>query len=102
MEELINRARNGDSDAFTQIMEYYKLDLYKIARTRLSCMDDIEDAIQDTILQAFNSIKQLKHVEYFKKWLLKILIRNCNHIYSKRKKYNISFDNLEVENYIRL
>ena len=102
MEELIEKAKAGNADAFTQIIEYYKVDLYKISRTRLSCMDDIEDAVQDTILQAFDSIKKLKYKQYFKKWLIKILIRNCNRIYSKRKKYNISFDDLEVENFIRL
>lgn len=102
MEELIEKAKNGDIDALTEIFEYYKMDLYKIARTRLSCLDDIEDAIQDTILQTYDSIKRLKHTEYFKKWLITILIRCCNRIYSKRKKYNISFDNLEVDKYIRI
>lgn len=102
MEELIEKAKNGDIDALTEIFEYYKMDLYKIARTRLSCMDDIEDAIQDTILQTYDSIKKLKYTKYFKKWLITILIRCCNRIYSKRKKYNISFDNLEIDKYIRL
>ncbi len=102
MEELIKKARDGDKEAFTKLIYDIRLDLYKIARTRLSCMDDIEDAVQETILQAFASIQKLRHPKYFKNWIIKILINMCNKIYHKRKKYNISFENLEMESYIRV
>lgn len=36
----------------------------------------------------------------FKTWLIKILINECNKIYKKRKKYNISYEEKEVENYL--
>lgn len=99
MEELVEKARNGDKQAFIEIIISINDYLYKIARTRLYCEDDIEDAIQDTILSAFCSIKKLKNVEFFKTWIIKILINNCNKIYKNRLKNNIHYDEYLIESY---
>lgn len=40
MEELIQKAKNGDKEAFTTIMLSLEKDLYKIAKTRLKNDDD--------------------------------------------------------------
>ena len=50
-------------------------ELYKIARCRLSCEDDIEDAVQETMIETFRSIKKLKKLESYKKWIIKILLK---------------------------
>lgn len=72
-------------------------ELYKIARCRLSCEDDIEDAVQETMIETFKSIKRLRKQESYKKWIIKILINKCNHIYKKNKERNISFENVEIK-----
>lgn len=100
MEKLINDAKDGDVNAFTKIIYDIRIDLYKIARTRLSSSEDIEDAVQETIIEAFNSLKSLRQPQYFKKWIIKILVNKCNRIYKYKKRYNISFEELEVENFI--
>jgi len=43
MEELVEKARNGDKQAFIEIIISINDYLYKIARTRLYCEDDIEE-----------------------------------------------------------
>ena len=75
-----------------------KADLYKIAKTRLKNDDDIYDAIQETMLIAFKSIKRLKQVQSFKAWIIKILINRSNSMYEKRKRNNI-IPLEEIENY---
>lgn len=55
---------------------------------RLSCDDDINEAVQETIIQAFKYIKRLKNPESFKSWIIKILVNNCNKIYRKIKRKN--------------
>ena len=57
MEELVEKAQKGDKEAFTQLIHTIRQDLYKIARCRLSCEDDIEDAVQETMISAFKNIK---------------------------------------------
>ena len=86
MDELVKEAKLGNKEAFTQIIIEMENELYKIARLRLKNEDDIDDAIQETMLKAFKSIKKLKNEEYFKTWIIKILINNCNNIYRKKKE----------------
>ena len=61
--------------------------LYKVAKMRLSCEDDINDAVQETIIQTYKHIKSVRKIEYFKTWMIKILINNCNKVYKKSSKY---------------
>lgn len=84
-EELIEKAKKGNKEAFTELVLYFEKDLYKIARTRLQSDDDISDVFQETVISAFKSIKKLKKNEYFKTWIIKILINNCNSLYTRRK-----------------
>ncbi len=86
MEELIQKAQKGDREAFTQIILSIRNDLYKIAKTRISNEEDINDAIQETMLEAYKSIKKLKDIKKLKSWVTKILINNCNKIYKKNYK----------------
>lgn len=55
---------------------------------RLFSEEDVNEAVQNTIVNSFISIKSLKNEKYFKTWIIRILINECNHIY-KDKKENI-------------
>lgn len=79
-------------------MLLFKNDLYKIAKARLKNDDDIYEAIQETMITAFKSIKKLKQPICFKTWMIKILISKSNNLYSMKSKNNIIPLN-EVENY---
>lgn len=100
MEDLIEKAKIGDEQSFIEIFMQLNDELYKIARTRLACEYDIDDAIQETLIETYYSLKKLKHIEYFKTWTIRILINKCNKIYSKRKKENISYEDSFFETYI--
>ena len=98
MEELVKRAQKGDKEAFTELILEIRNDLYKIAKCRLHSEDDIEDAVQETMIKAFKSIKKLNKKQSYKKWIISILINECVNVYKKNKNENVSFDNLDLEN----
>lgn len=100
MEELVEKAKKED-EAFDKLILLIEKELYFIAKTRLKNEDDIADAIQDTILACYKNLKKLRNNAFFKTWAIKILINKCNDIYKKRKN-NISFEDNEVENYIKI
>ena len=102
MEELIKKAQNGDKNAFTNIILQIRNDLYKIAKTRISNDDDIEDLIQDTMIETYKHIKKLREPEKFRMWVIKILINKCNKLYKKKYRKDISIDEYNLENYIIL
>ena len=93
MEELVERAKNNDSDAFTHLILNIERDLYCIAKSKIDNENDIDDVIQETMIIAFLNIKKLKNSSFFKTWIIRILINNCNKFY-KRKKYK-SLDEAE-------
>lgn len=102
MEDLILKAQKGDTAAFVQIILKFENELYKIAKTRISNESDIEDAIQETMIETYKSIKKLKDPKKLKKWLIKILINKCNRIYNKKYKNDISTNEYNLDNYIIL
>ena len=77
---LILRARNGDADAFVELMERNKQSMYKTAKAWLSQEEDVADAISETILDCFEHLDTLREPRYFKTWLVRILINNCSNI----------------------
>ena len=99
IEEKIKKAKNGDKEAVTDLIYNIRHELYKIAKMRLSCDADIEDVIQETTIEVFKSIKKLKNASSYKSWIIKILINKCNKVYYYRKKNQISYENLELDDF---
>ncbi len=83
MNELVQKAKNGDKEAFSQLIISIQKDLYKIAKIRLHRETYVEDAVQETVLEAYKCIRKLKNDQYFKTWIIRILINKCNTIYKK-------------------
>lgn len=90
MYEMVLKAKKGDKEAFTELILEIEDDLYKIARTRLNNQEDIFDAIQETMISAYKSIGKIKKVEFFKTWIIKILINKCNDVY--KNIHNVELD----------
>lgn len=86
MNDLIKKAKQGDADAFVALMEQQKQSMYKVARSYLHREEDIADVIQDTILDCFEKIGQLKNNHFFSTWLIRILINNCKDLLRAKKK----------------
>lgn len=82
---LIKKAQKGDKDAFVQLMERHKQDLYRTAKSYLRSDEDVADAIQETILSCYEHIADLRKLKYFKTWLIRILINKCKDILTKKE-----------------
>lgn len=84
-EVLIKKAKRQDAAAFTELMQFYLKDLYRVAFAILLNDEDAADAIQDTILTCWEKLYTLRKEQYFKTWLTRILINNCYAIRKQRK-----------------
>lgn len=94
MKELIRKIQNGDEDAFKQLVQSIENDLYRIAKTRLKNDDDVMDAIQNTMIYTYKHSKKIKNLEFFKTWIIRILINECNKIYNSNKKKDEIFNKM--------
>lgn len=90
MEQLIKQAQRGDKDAFVELMERNKLALLSAARAILREENDVADAMQETVLSAFQGLCTLRQPKYFKTWLTRILVNHCTTILRKRKLVQLS------------
>ncbi|MGL4911554.1 MAG: RNA polymerase sigma factor [Romboutsia sp.] len=57
--------------------------LYHVSKSILSHDQDCEDAVQGAILKAYDKLNTLKEEQFFKTWLIRILINEC---YSLKRK----------------
>ena len=78
MENLVKKAKAGDSSAFSSLIRMNTQSMYKIAWAYLKNDEDVADAIQETILKCYEKLDTLKNDSYFKTWMIRILINNCN------------------------
>lgn len=84
---LVKKAQKGDTDAFVELMEMHKMALYKVAKSYLKSEEDIADAMQDTILSAYEHIGELKKSAYFKTWITRILMNHCNDVLRRQRHF---------------
>ncbi|MBI5978100.1 sigma-70 family RNA polymerase sigma factor [Clostridium perfringens] len=93
---MVSQAKKGDKDAFLSLIDENRLSIYRVARGILNNKEDIEDALQNTIIKSYEKIGTLKKDEFFKTWIIRILINECNLILRRNKK-TIFLDKLENE-----
>lgn len=86
MSILVKKAQKGDADAFIELIERNRMTLLRVAYGYFQSEEDVADVMQETILHAFEHVKELRKPEYFRTWLVRILINNCNQMYNQNKK----------------
>ncbi len=89
MNELVNQAKRGDPDAFTELMRSQMQNMYKAARAILNRDEDVADAISDTILACWEHLGSLKQAGYFRTWMTRILINKCYEQIRKNKPVSV-------------
>ncbi len=70
-------ARAGDVEAFARLYEEIYRDLYRFALYTLKNTHDAEDAVSDTVADAWQGIRGLRRTEAFRAWMFRILTNKC-------------------------
>jgi RNA polymerase sigma-70 factor, ECF subfamily len=97
IENEVILARKGDQSSFISLINFSRPTMYKVAKSILKNDEDCADAIQESILKSFKSLKTLKNPQYFKTWLTRILINECSKILNQRKnKVLLEQQNLSI------
>ena len=82
--QLAYEARQGSKEAFAQLYQAVYQDLYRFALYVLKNPEDAQDAVAETVADAYAEIKKLRDSEAFKGWIFKILSNKCKR---KLKEY---------------
>ena len=101
MELLLKKMKNGDKDSLETFVKGIEKRLYIIAMARLMNEADAKDAVQEALIKIYTRIKQLRNMDSVMAWATKILINECNNILKRQKKLEFSFDDFEMEKYLK-
>src|SRR5207253_10610786 len=87
MTDLITRARAGDGDAFRGLTAPHRRELQVHCYRMLGSVQDAEDALQDTLLAAWQGLRGFEGRASIRTWLYRIATNRClNALRSARRR----------------
>jgi len=76
--QLVRAAQAGSAEAFADLVRSYRDRLLRFLLTRCASYADAEDALQDTLINAYRYIRSYDPRWRFSTWLYRIAIRNAS------------------------
>jgi len=76
--QLVERARQGDRDAFDGLVDAYASQVYNLALRITGRREDAEDCVQEAFLRAFSSLPSFRGEAAFSTWLYRIALNVAN------------------------
>ncbi|CAM3474178.1 MULTISPECIES: sigma-70 family RNA polymerase sigma factor [Saccharibacillus] len=73
-DERVRRAAEGDASAFAELIVAERARMLRVAGYYVRGAADAEDAVQEAICRAFTALPALEHPNYFRTWLIRIVI----------------------------
>jgi len=77
MRELVERAKAGDHEAFTELGRLWVDRLYALACLILRDQERAHDATQEALVACWRDIRGLRDPDRFEAWLRRILLNAC-------------------------
>ena len=76
-EELVERAADGDAEAFNELVVRWERPIHALAYRVLGREEDARDVCQEAFLRAFRGLKGFKGQAKFSSWLYRIALNLC-------------------------
>jgi RNA polymerase sigma factor (sigma-70 family) len=77
LQTSLHAARNGDRIALERVLHVSRQDLRRYAEYHCA-VNDVEDAVQESMLLVSRKIGSLRAIEAYTSWLFRIVKRECN------------------------
>lgn len=82
---LVAQARQGDVEAFTELVNHYEANIFRLARRITQNPEDAEDVLQETFLKAYEHLKDFQGASKFYTWVVRIAVNQSLMKLRKRK-----------------
>jgi RNA polymerase sigma-70 factor (ECF subfamily) len=86
-DQIIKAIKNGDTNAFSQLVDRYKDLVYTLAIRMLKHREEAEEVAQDTFIKVFKSLDKFKGDSKFSTWIYRVTYNTCLDNLKKNKKH---------------
>jgi RNA polymerase sigma-70 factor (ECF subfamily) len=93
---LLERAREGDEEAFAELVRKYSPSLLRVAQMYVPSRSIAEDVVQETWLGVVRGLERFEGRSSFRTWLFRILV-NCAKTRGVRERRTIPFAALAAD-----
>ena len=83
--ELIQKAQQGDSAAFNQVVSAYRRRILGTISRLIGRPEDVEDVAQEVFIRLYFSLGQLRTPEVFEPWLYRLTV-NASYDYLRKSR----------------
>lgn len=103
---IVERAVDGDVDAFTEIVNWYYPRFVRFARHMLQSDADADDVVQEAFIRIYRALPLYNECARFESWIFRILANCCRTHLTRRQRQRIrlvpidSYEALGVEAHI--
>jgi len=95
--ELVQRAREGDTAAFDELVVKYTPKLYGLVYHMTSNHDDTNDILQDVFAKAYRALKRFKGKSAFYTWIYSIATNmTLNFLKKRNRRRAYSLDDVDL------
>ena len=92
-ENIINKARNGDKEAFGKLVMQHQQYAFNLAFRIVCNEDDARDIVQDSFIKIWKNMKLYLPKIKFSTWMYKIITNTAiDHLRSKKKMDMVNID----------
>lgn len=90
-QELISRSKNGDVQAFAELVRIYQATALRVAYLVTRDASEAEDVTQESLVRAYGALGRFRTGSPFRPWLLRI-VRNqaLNRVRSSKRRHQLS------------
>ncbi len=75
--DLVAKAKAGDADAFTDLVNQYDRRVFRMAKQITQNDEDAEDVLQETFLKAYSHLEDFQGNSKFYTWLVRIAVNEA-------------------------
>jgi RNA polymerase sigma-70 factor (ECF subfamily) len=93
---LVRRAREGDLEAYDQLVRLYRERIYATIYHMTANHEDANDLAQESFIKAFQALKSFKGSSSFYTWLYRIAVnKTINFLKQRKNRTHVSLNDLD-------
>lgn len=93
--DLVIRSRNGDREAFELLVRTYQRMIHALCYRMTGSLDEAEDLVQETFLQAYQHLEGFRAESRFSSWLYRIATNHCLNWRSRQARRRRAYEQWE-------